>query len=127
MDGGNMVNQELVDNKRKQRENKINTYAATSKQPKFAAAVFIDQNGPRTTNKKMLEEVGYVVDKVTEENYEEVIYNLSLIGVHILFNETRDSAKHIASSVNNAINEELPECWGGPDMEEYIEILPEQT
>lgn len=125
MDGGNMINPILVEQKRKQRADKIETYAATKKLDRLQAAMFIDLNGPTTTNKKMLHQVGCMVEEVTEDNFQEIVFNLSLIGVSVIFDETRDSPQHLCRSLNKIINEEITECWGGPDMQEYVEIYEE--
>jgi homoserine dehydrogenase len=118
-----MVDENIIAEKVKHRKAKIETYAASAKVPSFIAALFVDDNAPITTNKKMLAEAGYEIDNVTEDNFRDVIYALERIGVIVLTNNNTDN--RIASVLNTIINEEVPECWGGPDLKEYIDISEE--
>lgn len=115
-----MVNTDIVKQKIKDRQNRIDTYAETNKVPKLSAAIFVDQNAPYTTNQNMLREVGFNVDQVTEDNYLEVLEALRAIGVIVCTNDNKPSK--IARVLNTIITEEIPECWGGPDVQEFIDI-----
>lgn len=119
------MNTKYIEEKIKQRKHKIDTYAATNKVPEFVAAIYIDQHAPTTTNRKMLAEAGFVVDKVTEDNLDEVVDALGMINVNVIIN-TEDIFT-IVNALNNAIDEPVTECWGGPDMAEYIDIGPSNT
>ena len=123
--GIDMLNKNKIEEKRTQRKNKIATYAQANKVPEFAAAMYIDQNAPYTTNKSMLAEVGYNVNKITADNCYEVIDNLKEIGVIVI--HAGSSPERVARILDDIINEEIPECWGGPDMQEYVDITPDQV
>ena len=120
-----MININKLNDKRQQRINRINTYAEANKTVPMAAALFVDQNSPFTTNKRMLAEVDYNFDVVDEGNYLAVIAALEAIGVTVITDNC--TTEKIVKSLNNIVNEEVPECWGGDDMREYVEIFPEST
>lgn len=109
---------------RNRRRDKIETYANSAKVSKWEAAIYIDQNAPMTTNQKMLAAVDYHVDTVTPENCYDVIEALSNIGVIVLHDQCNGDTKHIAKVLNNVITEEVTECWGGADMQEFVDINP---
>lgn len=120
------INIDKINQNRKNRINKIETYALANKVPNFVAAMYIDEHSQLTTNKKMLNSVDYVIDTVTTDNYRDVISALAQIGVVVVYSES-ESDSYIANALNNVINEEIPECWGGPDMQEYVDITPSQV
>ena len=109
---------------RNRRRDKIETYANSAKVSKWEAAIYIDQNAPMTTNQKMLAAVDYHVDTVTPENCYDVIEALSNIGVIVLYDQCNGDTKHIAKVLNSVITEEVTECWGGSDMQEFVDINP---
>lgn len=109
---------------RNRRRDKIETYANSAKVSKWEAAIYIDQNAPMTTNQKMLAAVDYHVDTVTPENCYDVIEALSNIGVIVLHDQCNGDTKHIAKVLNSVITEEVTECWGGSDMQEFVDINP---
>ena len=120
-----MININKLNDKRMQRINRINTYAEANKTVPMAAALFVDQNSPITTNKRMLAEVDYNFDVVSEGNYLAVLAALEAIGVTVITDNC--TPNNIVKSLNTIVNEEIPECWGGDDMREYVEIFPEST
>ena len=107
---------------RNRRHDEIETYANTAKVSKWEAAIYIDQNAPMTTNQKMLAAVDYHVDTVTPENCYDVIEALSNIGVIVLYDQCNGDTKHIAKVLNSVITEEVTECWGGADMQEFVDL-----
>jgi hypothetical protein len=116
----------IVNEKMKQRQDKINTLVSTGKVDRSYAAVYVDQHAPTTTNKKMLHMAGWVdLDTVTKDNFRDVIYALKQINVNIIHDGC--SEDRIISALNNIINDEINECWGGPDMQEFVEITPDNT
>jgi hypothetical protein len=116
-----MINETILQEKRNNRVRKINDYAAAKKIPTVQAAIFIDFNAPKTTNLKMLNEVGYNLTEVTEDNCMEVIAALDAIGIVVLGYEEINSDR-LVTVMNTVINEEVNECWGGPDMQEFVEV-----
>ena len=116
------VDLNIVNEKMKQRMAKIETYASTNKVPTYVAAMFVDQNAPMTTNKLMLAETGFHFDSVTKDNFRDVIAGLEDINVCISLS-TNDE-EQIARALNDIINEPVNECWGGPDMQEFVDIGP---
>lgn len=120
MDGGN-VNMLAVQAKQKSRKDKINSYMEKNKVSRLDAAMFIDNNGPPTTNRKMLHKVGYDVSEITSENYLNVIEAFRAINVVVL--SANHPVERIVSTLNRAIDETITECWGGEDMTEYLEIF----
>jgi hypothetical protein len=117
------IDMNIVNFKVQQRKNRISTYANANNVPDWKAAMFIDQNSKFTTNRTMLAEAGYPVSEVTKDNYIDVINALEAINVKILWANTYP-VEHMVKNLNNIINEEINECWGGPDMQEFIDILP---
>lgn len=118
----NKINPEYVAQRQLERKNRITQYATANNCAEIAAAMFVDANGPITTNQKMLKAAGFDVDVVTIENYKEVIDALEGINVNLITDNC--SPERIVFTLNNIITEEITECWGGPDMKEYIECFP---
>lgn len=116
----------FVNEKVKQRQAKIDTLVSTGKVERYSAAMYIDQHAPMTTNKEMLRAAGWIdLDTVTKDNYRDVIYALGQINVNVICDGCSES--RIISALNNIITDELNECWGGPDMQEFVEITPDNT
>jgi hypothetical protein len=115
------INIEFVQGKRNLRANKIAKYAETKKISKMEAAIFIDFNAPKTTNLKMLNQAGYSIKQVTATNCFKVIDALKMIGVNVIGYEDMDK-KTLGRVLTNVINEEVNECWGGPDMQEFVDV-----
>jgi hypothetical protein len=111
----------FVEGKRNLRVNKIAKYAETKKISKMEAAIFIDFNSPKTTNLKMLNQAGYSLKRVTAANCLKVIDVLKVIGVNVVGYENLDK-KTLGRILNNVVNEEINECWGGPDMQEFVDV-----
>jgi len=122
----NKIDLSVVDRKVAERKNRIDTYAQSAKVPSFVAAMYIDERAPLTTNKAMLREIGLDIDVVTEDNVSQVIVGLEAINIQLLGVENVNRPR-LAKVVNDIINEEVPECWGGPDMQEYIDITPDNV
>lgn len=121
------IDMTIVDRKRTERLNRINTLATNKNIPTVTAAMYVDQNAPYTTNKNMINEAGFQVDKVTLDNYLDVINALNCIGVTVLYDQVENNPGHIVKVLNDVITEEVPECWGGPDMQEIVDINPVST
>lgn len=117
-----MINTEYISKKIVERKNKIATYAEKNNMPDFVAAMYVDQNAPLTTNRKMFAQAGFNLDTVTTDNYQDVINAFDAINVTIVTDGS--DPERIARVLNTIIDEEVPECWGGPDMREYIDIFP---
>jgi len=115
-----MINIEYVNKMRQIRKNRITQYATDNKVHEFVAAMYIDSNGPKTTNLKMLNDAGYQVTEATLDNWEEVINNLNDINVEVIYDGLTPMV--IVNKLNAALNEEIPECWGGPDMREFLDF-----
>jgi len=114
-----MVNKELVERKRQNRLDKINHLIGDNKDKFIETSVWLDQNGKLTTNAKMLAEVGFGLTTVSETNWRDWVDGLVEIGVRIIdYKGLSDS--EMAERLNEVISEEIPECWGGPDMQEYV-------
>ena len=122
----NKIDLSVVDRKVAERKNRIDTYAQSAKVPSFVAAMYIDERAPLTTNKAMLKQIGLDIDVVTEENVSQVIIGLEAINIKLIGIESVNKPR-LARVVNNIINEEVPECWGGPDMQEFIDITPDEV
>jgi hypothetical protein len=122
----NKIDLSVVDRKVAERKNRIDTYAQSAKVPSFVAAMYIDERAPLTTNKAMLKEIGLDIDVVTEENVSQVIVGLEAINIKLIGVEDVNRPR-LARVINDIINEEIPECWGGPDMQEYVDITPDQV
>lgn len=117
-----MINTEVIKKKIAERKNRIETYAQKNNMPGFVAAMYIDQNAPLTTNRKMFETAGYKVGKVTVKNYKEVIKAFDAINITIVHDNVPPAK--VAKTLNTILDEEVPECWGGEDMREFIDIFP---
>ncbi len=122
----NKIDLSVVDRKVAERKNRIETYAQSAKVPSFVAAMYIDERAPVTTNKAMLNEIGLKVDVVTESNVSQVLIGLEAINIKVIGTDTVSKQK-LAQIMNDVINEEVPECWGGPDMQEFIDITPNEV
>jgi len=124
-DGGNMytVDMTIVNKKVQQRVEKIKTVANAKKIPLIAAAMWVDENGPESTNKKMLAEIGMHFDEVTLDNYKDVLVGLECINVKVVWQEDHPITR-VVEQLNDVINETITECWGGEDMQEFIELTP---
>jgi len=122
----NKIDLSVVDRKVAERKNRIDTYAQSAKVPSFVAAMYIDERAPLTTNKAMLKQIGLDIDVVTEENVSQVIVGLEAINIKLIGIESVNKPR-LARVVDNIINEEVPECWGGPDMQEFIDITPDNV
>ena len=122
----NKIDLSVVDRKIAERKNRIDTYAQSAKVPSFVAAIYVDENAPLTTNKAMLKEIGLNIDVVTEDNVYQVLMGLEAINVKVVGTETVTKQK-LAQIMNDVINDEVPECWGGPDMQEFIDITPDNV
>ena len=122
----NKIDLSVVDRKVAERKNRIDTYAQSAKVPSFVAAMYIDERAPLTTNKAMLKQIGLDIDVVTEENVSQVIVGLEAINIKLIGIESVNKPR-LARVVDNIINEEVPECWGGPDMQEFIDITPDEV
>jgi hypothetical protein len=119
----NKIDLSVVDRKVAERKNRISTYAQSAKVPSYVAAMYIDEHAPLTTNKAMLKEIGLDINVVTEDNVSMVIVGLEAINIKLLGTESVNKPR----VVNDIINEEVPECWGGPDMQEFIDITPDEV
>jgi hypothetical protein len=122
----NKIDLSVVDRKVAERKNRIDTYAQSAKVPSYVAAMYIDERANLTTNKAMLNEIGLKVDVVTEENISQVLIGLEAINIKLIGIENVNKPR-LAQVVNDIINEEVPECWGGPDMQEFIDITPDNV
>lgn len=115
----NIINTTKLDSFRKLRLDKINEIAKTGKFSNELPSMFVDQNAPLTTNRIMLNKVDYVVNEITEDNFDDVINALDAIGVVVSYTTTRSNAITLLSEI---IDESIPECWGGEDVKEYVQI-----
>lgn len=122
----NKIDLSVVNRKVAERKNRIDTYAQSAKVPSYVAAMYIDERAPLTTNKAMLNEIGLKIDVVTEENISQVLIGLEAINIKLIGIENVNKPR-LAKVVNDIINEEVPECWGGPDMQEFIDITPDEV
>lgn len=122
----NKIDLSVVDRKVAERKNRIDTYAQSAKVPSYVAAMYIDERAPLTTNKAMLKEIGLDINVVTEDNVSMVIVGLEAINIKLLGTENVNKPR-LAKVINDIINEEVPECWGGPDMQEFIDITPDEV
>ena len=114
-----MINKELIERKRQNRLDKINHLIGTSKEKFIEMSVWLDQNAKPTTNAKMLAEVGFGLTTVTETNWRDWVNGLGEIGVRVIdYKGLSDS--EMSKRINVVISEQIPECWGGPDMQEYV-------
>lgn len=116
-----VVDYAFIQAKQAERLNKIKTIANAKSQPEGWAEVYVDMNAPITTNKRQLKQAGWVDDEVDNYNFRDVMEALALLGIEIYQPHDYPESKLIAQ-LNNIINEEIPECWGGPNVREVIEI-----
>lgn len=110
-----------VQAKRDLRRRKIEAYADEKRISTMEAAIFIDFNSPLTTNKKMLHSVGFLFDEVNDDNVHDIIDALGVIGVTVI-GYNAYSKDELAKRIEAVINEEINECWGGSDMQEYVDL-----
>ena len=115
----NVINTTKLASFRKLRLDKINEITKTNQFSAELPAMFVDQNAPHTTNRIMLNKVDYVVNEITEDNFDDVILALNAIGVVVSYTTTRTKAITLLSEI---IDESIPECWGGEDVKEYVQI-----
>lgn len=114
-----MINKELIERKRQNRLDKINHLIGDCKDKFIETSVWLDKNAKPTTNAKMLAEVGFGLTAVTETNWRDWVNGLGEIGVRIIdYRGLSDS--EMVERLNQVISEQIPECWGGPDMQEYV-------
>ena len=114
-----MINKEIIAAKRKYRMDKILAIIGDDKSKFMETAIWLDSTAPATTNRKMLADVGFSLQTVTETNWRDWLNGLSEIGVKVIeYEELSDS--EIVFNLNHILDEQLPECWGGEDMQEYI-------
>lgn len=116
-----MINEDKINEFRAKRKQKIADFAKEKNMSNIEAAMWIDMNAPATTNRAMLAAVGYEIEKVTVDNVEAVVDALNWIGVIVTWAE-HQSMETVAERLNAVINEEVPECWGGADMQEYVDL-----
>ena len=112
---------EAVQAKRDLRKRKIAAYADEKRISTMEAAIFIDMNSPITTNKKMLHSVGFLFNEVNDDNVHDIIEALEVIGVVVVGHKSF-SKEELAKRITAVINEEINECWGGSDMQEYVDL-----
>jgi hypothetical protein len=116
-----LVNIDFVNKKREERLQKIKTLRNSKAFDLCTAALWVDQNAPITCNKKMLNEAGYTIEDVTDNNLDEVISAMSEIGITFIdFDHLSRSA--LVKVVGDILNEPIPECWGGFDVREFISL-----
>jgi hypothetical protein len=116
-----LVNIDFVNKKREERLQKIKTLRNSKSFDVCTAALWVDQNAPVTCNKKMLNDAGYNVETVTNDNVDNVIEALSQIGITVIdFDHLNKTT--LAKTLNDIIYEPIPECWGGIDVREYISL-----
>lgn len=114
-----MVNKELIERKRQNRLDKINQLIGNNKDKFIEMSVWLDRNAKATTNGKMLAEVGFGLTNVTETNWRDWLTALGEIGVKVIDYKGLSDAE-MAKRLTQVISEQVPECWGGPDMQEYV-------
>ena len=90
-----------------------------SQEDRPLAAMWVDKNSRRTTNREMLKKVGYTVTDITNDNFDDVVNALKCIGVTIVIKCHRLNAVITLAKI---LDEFVPECWGGPDMQEFVEL-----
>jgi hypothetical protein len=114
-----MVNKELIERKRQNRLDKINHLIGDCKERFIEMSVWLDQNAKPTTNAKMLAEVGFGLTIITKTNWRDWVDGLGEIGVRVIdYKGLSDS--EMVERLSKVISEQIPECWGGPDMQEYV-------
>ena len=90
-----------------------------SQEDRPLAAMWVDKNSKMTTNREMLKKVGYTVTDITNDNFDDVVNALKCIGVTLVIKCHRMNAVITLAKI---IDEFVPECWGGPDMQEFVEL-----
>ena len=118
------IDTNVIKRKMDLRVEKIEMVSRNKKIPILAAAMWVDQNAPITTNRIMLAEAGVIVDTVTEDNYIFVIESLNALNIKVSYPDPYP-VNRIVEQLNDIIDEEINECWGGPDMQEFIHLNPE--
>lgn len=114
-----MINKELIERKRQNRLDKINHLIGNNKEKFIETSVWLDQNAKPTTNAKMLAEVGFGLTTVTETNWRDWVNGLGEIGVRVVDYKGLSNSE-MAERLSKVISEQIPECWGGLDMQEYV-------
>ncbi len=110
-----------IKRKREERDSRIKTYANAKDVTYPVAAIWVDGNARITTNRKMLNEAGFQFEDITKDNYQEIISAMDQIGVTLMDYEHLPQEKLI-DILGTIVDEEIPECWGGPDMREYVSM-----
>lgn len=118
------IDTNVIKRKMDLRVEKIEMVSRNKKIPILAAAMWVDQNAPITTNRLMLAEAGVIVGTVTEDNYIFVIESLNALNIKVSYPDPYP-VDRIVEQLNDIIDEEINECWGGPDMQEFIHLHPE--
>lgn len=85
------------------------------------AAMYVDMRSPYTTNRKMLEEAGYKVKRVTYANSQAVILALSCINVTVELTGNKDRG-YIARTLDKILDEQITAVWGGNHVNEIVVI-----
>jgi hypothetical protein len=119
----NTVNTTKLAKFRQARINRIDIRQAArklSKEDRPLAAMWVDKHAKKTTNREMLKKVGYIVEDISEDNFDNVVEALKCIGVTIVIKSSRF---HAIKTLASIIDEEIPECWGGADVQEFVEIV----
>ena len=115
------MNYNFIEQKRNERIEKIRKYCEEH-DLEFGcieASVAVDNASPITTNRKMLEQAGFTLKEVTDSNWP--VWAAALEDIGIRFVNLRED-KNYAHVINEILNEQITECWGGPDMQECIDL-----
>lgn len=78
-----------------------------------------DESRPLITNRKQLEMIGVDCSNL-ENNLEEVVFALSLLGVKVLYKSSSRSG--VAKKLSKALDEEVPAMWGLDNVYEVLFI-----
>lgn len=115
------MNYNFIEQKRNERIEKIRKYCEEYDLDFgcIEACIAVDNAGPITTNRKMLEEAGFTLKEVTDSNWRDWAAALEDIGIR--FVNLRED-KNYAKVINEILNEQITECWGGPDMQEFVDV-----
>lgn len=116
-----VVDYAFIQAKQAERLNKIKTLANAQSKSETWAEIYVDANAPITTNKRQLKQAGWQDDEVTEDNFRDVIEALALFNVEIRC-DNNWPRETLIKNLNDVINEEVTECWGGPNVREIVEI-----
>ena len=114
-----MINKELIEAKRKYRMDKIMSIIGDDTDKFLETSIWLDSTAPYTTNRKMLADVGFGLTEITETNWRDWIDGLAEIGVKVIEYEGL-SDSDMVFNLKNVVDEPVPECWGGKDMQEYV-------